>query len=71
MRSAFWLKATGALNALRYGAILRAGKPVQILGFGKERTGVYYVRRVIHMITSRTYRIEFEAYRNRTGKTGS
>jgi phage protein D len=71
MRSAFWLKATGALNALRYGAILRAGKPVQILGFGKERTGVYYVRRVTHMITSRTYRMEFEAYRNRTGKTGA
>jgi hypothetical protein len=71
MRSAFWLKATGALNALRYGAILRAGKPVQILGFGKERTGVYYVRRVTHMITFRTYRMEFEAYRNRTGKTGA
>jgi phage protein D len=71
MKHGFWLKATGTLDALRYGAILRAGKPVTVMGFGDDFNGVYYVRRVTHRITYRTYQMEFEAYRNRTGKLGS
>jgi hypothetical protein len=71
MRHGFWLKAGGVLNAMRYGAILRAGKPVTIMGFGQDYNGVYYVRKVTHLFTYRTYRMQFEAYRNRTGETGS
>jgi phage protein D len=71
MHEAFWLKARGALNGLRYGSILRAGKPVTIKGFGDLYAGIYYVRKVVHQLTPRTYQLQFEAYRNRVGKTGT
>jgi hypothetical protein len=70
-RHGFWLHARGTLNGLRYGAILRAGKLVTIMGFGESFNGVYHVRKVIHQFTPRTYQLRFEAYRNRKGKTGS
>lgn len=71
MRHGFWLKASGALDALRYGAILRAGKTVTIKGFGTDYNGVYYVRKVVHNFTPRSYRMQFEAFRNRLGQTGA
>lgn len=67
----FWLKAQGKINSARYGAILRAGKPVTIKGVGNRYSGVYYVRRVVHTISSRLYEMQFEAFRNRTGQSGS
>lgn len=71
MRADFFLKAHGTLNALRYGAILRTRKIVSIFGFGKTYSGHYYVRKVIHTLTPRTYHMEFEAYRNRMGELGA
>jgi phage protein D len=68
IRTSFFVKATGTLNALRYGAILRTRKTVKIFGYGKIYTGTYYVRRVVHTLTPKTYHMEFEAYRNRTGQ---
>jgi uncharacterized protein len=70
MRADFFLKAHGTLNALRYGAILRTRKVVSIFGFGKKYSGHYYVRKVVHTLTPRTYHMEFEAYRNRAGQLG-
>lgn len=69
IRSSFFVKATGTLNALLYGAILRTRKTVKIFGYGKVYTGTYYVRKVVHTLTPKTYHMEFEAYRNRTGQT--
>jgi phage protein D len=71
IRSAFFLKAQGTLNALRYGAILRTRKVVSIFGFGKTYSGHYYVRKVTHMLTPRTYYMEFEAFRNAMGELGA
>ena len=71
MRADFFLKAHGTLNALRYGAILRTHKMVSIFGFGKKYSGHYYVRKVIHTLTPRTYQMEFEAHRNRMGQLGA
>ncbi len=68
IRNSFFVKATGTLNALLYGAILRTRKTVKIFGYGKVYTGSYYVRKVVHTLTPKTYRMEFEAYRNRTGQ---
>jgi hypothetical protein len=62
------VKATGTLNALRYGAILRTRKTVKIFGYGKVYTGTYYVRKIVHTLTPKTYHMEFEAFRNRTGE---
>jgi hypothetical protein len=68
IRSSFYLKATGTLNALLYGAILRTRKTVKIFGYGKVYTGTFYVRKVVHTLTPKTYHMEFEAFRNRTGE---
>jgi len=68
VRTSFFLKATGTLNALRYGAILRARKTVKIFGYGNLYTGTYYVRKVVHTLTPKTYHMEFEAFRNRMGQ---
>ena len=50
-RSSCLLRATGTMNGLRYGAILRTHKTVTIFGFGKTYTGDYYVRKVVHTPT--------------------
>jgi phage protein D len=64
----FWVKVTGTLNALRYGAVLRIRKLVSIVGIGARYNGNFYVRKVVHTITPRTYRMEFEAVKNRLGE---
>lgn len=64
----FWVKVTGTLNAMRYGAILRPRKLVSIVGVGDRYNGNFYVRKVVHTLTSRTYRMEFEAVKNRLGE---
>ncbi|MBZ5525817.1 MAG: hypothetical protein LAP21_26645 [Acidobacteriia bacterium] len=68
IRSSCLLKATGTMNGVRYGAILRTHKNVTIFGFGKTYTGDYYVRKVVHTFTPRTYHVQFEACRNRMGE---
>ena len=69
IRTGFWLKVTGTLNAVRYGAILRARKPVAIVGLASEYNGNYYVRKVVHTLTIRHYAMQFEAVRNRSGES--
>ena len=70
IRNGFWLTVNGTLNALRYGAILRARKPVSIVGLDSQYNGTYYVRKVVHTLTFRHYEMQFEAVRNRSGESG-
>ncbi len=70
-RHGWWVRATGTLDGLRYGRVLRSKKLVTIKGFGRRYNGNYYVRKVTHRLTMRTYSMEFEAYRNRLGQLGT
>lgn len=70
-RSGWFVKATGVLDALRYGRILRSKKLVTIKGFGSTYNGNYYVKKVKHELTHRTYRISFEAHRNALEQLGT
>jgi len=70
-RNAWWVVARGHLNGLRYGHVLRTRKLVNIKGVGSSRNGTYYVRKVRHQLTARTYDMDFEAVRNAVGKLGS
>jgi hypothetical protein len=66
-RRTFWIRLTGRLNVMRYGAILRPRKLVSVVGI-PPYNGPFYVRKVVHNITPRTYTMEFEAVKNRLGE---
>lgn len=70
-RNGWWIKATGTLDGLLYGAVLRTRRPVTIKGLGRTYNGSYYVRRVVHKLAPRGYEMDFEAVRNRLEQTGS
>ena len=70
-RNAWWVSAQGELNGLRYGRVLRSRKLVTVKGVGSHYNGNYYVRKVRHRLTSRTYEMHFELGRNALGKLGS
>ncbi|HKY01871.1 MAG TPA: contractile injection system protein, VgrG/Pvc8 family [Burkholderiales bacterium] len=67
-RNGWWVTATGRLNGLKYGRVLRSRKLVTIKGVGATYNGNYYVRKVQHELTARTYTMQFEAVRNALGK---
>jgi phage protein D len=70
-RNGWWVSATGTLNGSRYGAVLRSRKLVTVMGAGANYDGNYYVRKVQHRLTSRTYEMQFEMARNALGVLGS
>jgi phage protein D len=70
-RNGWWVTAHGTLNGLRYGRVLRSRKLVTVKGAGPNFNGNYYVKRVRHSLTSRTYTMEFDLARNALGKLGS
>ncbi|HEX7048855.1 MAG TPA: hypothetical protein VF188_01485 [Longimicrobiales bacterium] len=70
-RHGWWIVATGKLNGLRYGRVLRSKKLVTIKGFGRAYNGNYYVRKVTHKLARRSYSMEFEAVRNALGQLGT
>ena len=70
-RNGWWVTANGTLNGLRYGRVLRSRKTVTIKGVGAKYNGVYYVRKVQHELTMRTYSMTFEAVRNAVGRLGT
>jgi hypothetical protein len=59
--------ASGTLETVRYGSVLRARKPVGLRGAGTSYDGFYYVRKVKHIITQNEYTQEFTASREGTG----
>jgi phage protein D len=63
-RHAWWVTARGRLNGLRYGRVLRSRKLVTVKGAGPNFNGNYYVRKVQHNLTSRTYEMQFDLARN-------
>jgi phage protein D len=70
-RHGWWVTAQGALNGLRYGHVLRSRKLVTLKGAGPNYNGNYYVRKVQHRLTARTYDMQFELSRNALGRLGS
>lgn len=70
-RHGWWVTAQGTLNGLRYGCVLRSRKLVTVKGAGPNYNGNYYVRKVQHRLTSRTYEMQFELSRNALGALGS
>ena len=56
--------ATGSLDVLRYGNILKARKLVGVRGAGMAFDGLYYVNKVTHNIKRGEYKQSFELKRN-------
>jgi hypothetical protein len=63
-RSADAVTASGALNVLRYGNILKARRLVGVRGAGPAFDGLYYVSSVTHSIKRGEYKQQFQLARN-------
>jgi hypothetical protein len=61
--------AHGELDAVRYGAVLRARRLVGVRGAGFSYNGFYYVRSVTHTIERGSYRQSFTLSREGTGSS--
>jgi hypothetical protein len=58
------LSASGSLNVLRYGRVLKARQLVAVRGAGETFNGLYYVQSVSHTIERGGYTQEFTLKRN-------
>ena len=58
------VKASGTLNVLRYGRILKARRLVGVRGAGLAFKGLYYVNKVTHKIKRGEYKQDFTLIRN-------
>jgi hypothetical protein len=70
-RSSRALSATGTVDAVKYGRVLRPGLPVLVRGAGRAYSGVWYVTRVSHSISTGAWTQRFSATRNAVGLTGA
>jgi len=61
--------ATGELDGVRYGAVLRARGIVGVRGAGLTHDGLYYVGRLTHLIERSSYRVRFSLSREGVGST--
>jgi hypothetical protein len=57
----------GELETVRYGSVLRARRLVGVRGVGRSYDGIYYVRRVQHLIARGSYTQKFKLSREGTG----
>ncbi len=62
-RNAEAIDASGELDAVRYGRVLRPRRLVFVRGAGLSHNGVYYVKRVAHTIRRGSYRQRFDLTR--------
>ena len=69
-RSAWAIRAEGELSTVTYGGILRAKRPVNVRGAGRQFSGTYYVEKVLHRFQGQGYTQKFTLRRNATGVTG-
>lgn len=69
-RSAWAITAEGELNTVAYGGVLRAKRPVEVRGAGRQFSGTYYVERVLHTLRGDGYTQRFTLSRNALGLTG-
>jgi hypothetical protein len=63
-RSSDAVTASGSLDVLRYGSVLKARGLVGVRGAGTAFDGLYYVRSVTHNISRGEYKQSFELARN-------
>jgi len=63
-RSADAVSASGSLDVLRYGHVLKARRLVGVRGAGTAFDGLYYVRSVTHEIKRGEYKESFQLTRN-------
>jgi len=61
------ITATGEVDSVRYGKVLRARKLAGVRGAGTSYDGFYYVRRVTHTLRPGEYRQSFSLSREGTG----
>jgi phage protein D len=69
-RAAWAIHAEGELSSVTYGDILRAKRPVNVRGAGRQFSGTYYVEKVLHHLSDEGYTQSFSLRRNATGVTG-
>jgi len=69
-RGQWFVSVEGAVDAARYGHVLRPRKTVPIKGVGETHSGMYYVSHVTHRFTDCAYEQEFRARRNALRPTG-
>ncbi len=63
-RSAEAVTATGSLNVVRYGAVLKARRLVGLRGVGEAFDGLYYVKSVTSKIKRGEFKQDFTLTRN-------
>jgi hypothetical protein len=63
-RTADAVTASGALNVVRYGNVLKARRLVGVRGSGPAFDGLYYVKSVTHSIKRGEYKQQFQLARN-------
>lgn len=69
-RSGWAITADGELNTVAYGGILRAKRPVNARGAGRQFSGAYYVEKVLHTFSGEGYTQRFTLRRNALGLAG-
>jgi len=69
-RAAWAIRAEGELSSVVYGDVLRAKRPVNVRGAGRQFSGTYYVEKVLHRFGDDGYTQSFTLRRNATGVTG-
>lgn len=70
-RSSRSLTASGRVDAIKYGRVLRPGLPVLVRGAGRAMSGKWYVTAVNHSISTAAWTQSFQASRNAVGLTGT
>jgi phage protein D len=68
--STWAITAEGELNTVAYGGVLRAKRPVEVRGAGRQFSGTYYAERVLHTLRGDGYTQRFSLRRNALGLTG-
>lgn len=69
-RAAWAIRAEGELSTVTYGDVLRAKRPVNVRGAGRQFSGTYYVEKVLHRLSDDGHTQSFTLRRNATGITG-
>ena len=69
-QTSFSILAEGELNTVAYGSLLKAKKLVSVRGAGRQFSGEYYVKRVLHQFTGDGHVQKFSLRRNATGLAG-
>jgi phage protein D len=67
--SSWAIIAEGELNTVAYGGVLKAKSPVLVRGAGNLFSGLYYIEKVLHIISGNGYVQRFSLKRNAIGLT--